>query len=100
MKRPPKHTDLIPKIRSAVVNEDFLLTEHAKARMAQRKVALTDLLYALTTGWHEAVKDEYSEEFRAWRYAVRGRTVDRRELRVAVVLDPDLMVITVIDLGL
>ncbi len=55
--------------------------------------------YVLTTGYREAKKDEYKEEHQSWNYAMRGKTVDDRKLRVAVSFDKDdLLIITVIDL--
>jgi len=51
------------------------------------------------SGWHEKRKDAYSEVFKSWNYAIRGKTIDERELRVVVSFDEDgLLIITVIDL--
>lgn len=57
-------------------------------------------MYVLTkSGWHEKRKDSYSEEFKAWNYAIRGSTIDEREIRVIVSFDDSgLLIITVIDL--
>jgi hypothetical protein len=48
---------------------------------------------------HEARKDSYSEEFQAWDYAIRGKTLDGRNLRVVVaIVAPNILVVTTIDL--
>ena len=57
----------------------------------------------IRTGWHEAIKDDYRLEYEAWNYVVRGRTIDRRNLRVVISFEPDeegelLLLITAIDL--
>ena len=55
----------------------------------------------MESGYHEKSKDEFKVEWQAWNYAIRGRTIDRRELRVAVSFDDEdsLLIITAIDLG-
>ena len=54
----------------------------------------------LTNGRHEKNKDQYQERYQAWNYAIRGRTVDKRDLRVVVSFDEDnMLVITAVDLG-
>ena len=39
-----------------------------------------------------------SQQYNAWNYAIRGRTVDRRDLRVIVSFDEDgMLLITTIE---
>ena len=39
-----------------------------------------------------------SQQYNAWNYAIRGRTVDRRDLRVIVSFDEDgMLIITTIE---
>jgi hypothetical protein len=56
---------------------------------------------AIARGHHEKRKDEYKTEHKCWNYSIRGKTVDARELRVAVSLDKNsgLLIVTVIDLA-
>ena len=54
-------------------------------------------------GWHEKAKDQYKAEHAAWSYAVRGKTVEGRALRVVISFEPDeegelLRLVTAIDL--
>ena len=54
----------------------------------------------LETGHHEERKDVFKPEYGAWSYAVRGKTVDDRELRVVISFEGDvLLLITAIDLS-
>jgi len=54
----------------------------------------------LKYGHHEKRKDEFKEEHSAWIYSIRGKTMDQRNLRIAVSFDKNnMLVITVIDLG-
>lgn len=54
----------------------------------------------LMNGHHEKRKDKFRDEFSNWAYAIKGKTIDNRKLRVIVSFDSDgMMIITVIDLG-
>ena len=81
------------EVRRHVEADRYLSTVHADLRALQRKILLPDLLYVLRTGYHEKSKDRYDVAYDAWNYAVRGRTVDRRELRVIVSFDENGMLI-------
>jgi hypothetical protein len=55
------------------------------------------------SGWHEKAKDRYQPEYTAWSYAVRGKTVDKRALRVVISFERDeqgelLLLVTAVDL--
>ena len=59
------------------------------------------MLQVLKSGFHEKRKDKFDESFNAWNYAVRGKTVDTKELRIIVSFDENnMLIITAIDLGL
>lgn len=49
----------------------------------------------LRTGIHEKTKTRFEE---VWRYAIKGKTEDRREVRVIIAFMDEMIVITVIDL--
>ena len=54
----------------------------------------------LRAGHHEKRKDEFKEDHQAWSYSIRGKTIDKKELRVAVTFDKNnMLIITVIDLS-
>ena len=76
-------------------------TEHAKKRGKERGIIGADFEYVLKTGSHEPSKDKFDEIYKAWNYAIRGKTLDKRELRIIITFDKDgLLLITVIDLNL
>ena len=53
----------------------------------------------LKNGYHERIKDSYDEQHKEWNYAVRGKTLEKKILRVVVSFDPrGLLIITAIDL--
>jgi hypothetical protein len=87
-------------VRTAVEAGDFIDMVHASERQAKRQVTRPEYVYVLRTGNHEKRKDEFKEEHQAWNYAIRGKTLDGRTLRVPVSFTEEgtLLVITVIDL--
>ncbi len=68
--------------------------------MEEREVTLLEVLHVLQTGWHEKAKDTYNDRFDEWDYAIRSKTGDERDLRVVIAVEeePEVVVITVIDL--
>ena len=98
-KRPPKDPDALVKIQQAVASGEFEDRVHTQERQDEREVTRSEYVHVLETGYHERKKDEFKEEFQAWNYAIRGKTIDGRELRVPVSFDDGtLLIVTVIDL--
>ena len=61
---------------------------------------MPEILQVLKGGFWEKRKDEFKPEHQAWNYAIRGKTVDDRPIRVAVTFaDPGMLLITAIDLN-
>lgn len=99
--RPEKEVDLLNKIRKAVLSGNYQETEHAKHRAKERGIIGSDYEYVLKTGSHEPSKDKFDNNYREWNYAIRGKTIDKKELRIIVTIEDDgLLLITVIDLNL
>jgi hypothetical protein len=98
MARPPKHPSLIQAIHTAVAAGDYVYVGHALKRLDERKVSQPEVEQVLMSGHHENARDQFDEKFQSWKYAIRGKTVDSRELRVAVAFDSGMLVVTVIDL--
>lgn len=74
-------------------------TTHAAERQEKRAITVMDVSYVIRHGFHEKAKDVYREEYKAWSYAIRGKTVDGRRLRLVIAFDEVMMLlITAIDL--
>lgn len=98
--RPPKISNVRELVRRKAEAGEIIILPHAIARQVLRLITVTDIVHALVHGWHEKKKDKYSPEYGSWNYAIRGSTVDKRELRIVVSFDENgMLVITVIDLG-
>ncbi len=74
-------------IRACIEQGRYLDTRHASERQGERGINRAEILYVLKNGYHEKKKDKFEELYLAWNYAVRGKTVDRRALRVVVSFD-------------
>ena len=94
---PPKDPQSAVRIKEATTKGRYRFTEHAVAQMKERKVITAEVTYVLKNGYCESSKDAYDEKHGNWKYAVRGHTVDGRDLRIIVVLKANMMIVTVID---
>jgi len=97
-KRPPKATDVLTLARSSVERGTYRDTRHAVERKEERGITLLEILQVIRRGHHEKRKDEFKPQYGAWNYAIRGKTIDQRELRVVVAFVQGMLVITAIDL--
>jgi hypothetical protein len=101
-KRPAKHADALRRARELVSVGRYRDTRHSSQRRGERGIILPEIIQAILSGWHEKRKDEFKPEWNSWNYAIRGKTVDDRELRVAVAFEERaslLILVTAIDLG-
>ena len=99
-KRPEKHTDLLSQTRKRMTDGQYRDTRHAAERKKERGISLPEVRQVIDNGWHEKSKDAFKQEWQAWNYAIRGKTIDGRELRIAVSFDEEdyLLIITAIEL--
>ena len=98
--RPAKHADVLGLARRCLEEGRYRDTRHATKRREEREITVMEVRYVLLNGYREPSKDEYKEEYKAWNYAVRGKTVDGRPLRIAISFEEEqLLTITAIDLG-
>ena len=100
--RPKKHEDVLVLARKHLDSGKYLDTRHATERKQQRQITRPEVFQVLRGGYHEKRKDEFKEEYNAWNYAIRGKTIDKRDLRICVSFDKEtgMLIITAIDLDL
>lgn len=97
--RPAKVLKIIEKVRVAVAVRSFRVSGHARKRMVRLGISSSEMVFILKNGYHETRKDEFMAEFNDWNYAIRGKTVDARSIRLAVALElHGFVVVTAIDL--
>lgn len=99
--KPEKEPNLLQKIKGAINSGQYRDAIHATERSIEREITRPEYLYVLKNGRHEKSKDKFKQEYNSWNYAIRGKTLDERELRVVISFEENgLLVITVIDLEL
>ena len=87
-------------IAACIEEGRYLDTRHATERQHERQILRSDVLHVLQDGYHEKRKDTFDESFKAWNYAIRGKTVDKKDLRIIVSFDSaGMLIITAIDLS-
>ena len=98
-RRPSKEPALLHELRRCIEAGRFLDTFHSSKRQGERAITRPEILSVLRTGYHEKSKDRFDLRYSTWNYAIRGKTIDLRELRVIVALDEQgFLIITAIDL--
>jgi DUF917 family protein len=99
VKRPDKVKNILGIISKAVGLGRLTYSHHANVRMKEREIIKPEVVRVLTSGHHEAKKDQFREDFNSWDYAIKGKTVDGRNLRIVVAFEsPNVLVVTAIDL--
>jgi hypothetical protein len=97
--RPSKTTNVLQKVREYIDLGRYYDTRHAVQRKSLRSIALSEVLYVLKKGYHEKKKDEFKPEHNSWNYAIRGKTLDSRDIRIAIAFDENnMLIITVIEI--
>ncbi len=98
-KRTAKIEMVMEAVKAALAGGTVRNSEHANARMKERNILGTEIIEVLQCGFHEKKKDEFNELQKVWNYAIRGKTSDGRNIRVAIAIyAPDVLVVTTIDL--
>ena len=74
---------------------------HLEQRESERDITRREVLDVLLRGFHEKKEDDFDEAYQKWHYAIRGLTLDARELRVFVSFDEvtQLIIITTYEIG-
>jgi len=89
--------ELLRRVRSAVESGDYLDTRHATDRKNERGISRLEIEYVLKTGWHEKRKDKFDVAYSSWNYAIRGKTIDKRDLRIAITFQDKMLIITAME---
>lgn len=99
MIRRPKVKNILYKTSESVTKGLVLYSEHANERMLERGIVRLEVEFVLKNGHHEVQKDQYNERFSSWDYAIKGKTIDGRSLRIVIAfVVPNVFVVTTIDL--
>lgn len=99
-KRPEKLPDPLKLARRLWAAEKVRDTRHSAARRGERAIDYREVGQVIRSGYHEKSKDEFKPEWNSWNYAIRGKTVDDRKIRIAVAFEGDTLLILVTTIAL
>jgi hypothetical protein len=98
-KRPAKLEMVMEAVKAALASGTVRNSEHANTRMKERGILGAEVIEILERGFHEKKKDEFNTLLNVWNHAIRGKTSEGRNIRVAIAIyAPDVLIITAIDL--
>ena len=99
--RPPKIDDLLSVIKTCIEAGRYFSCLHLEQREDERNITRREVLHVLRNGFHEKKEDDFDEGYRVWHYAIRGKTLDNRDLRVFVSFDKEsfMIIITTFEIG-
>ena len=99
---PPKLPNVIQLVHERVEAGRYLDTRHGSVRQSERLITRLEILDVLRRGRHVPSRDRYEEGYGnlGWSYAIEGKTLDNRHLRVIVAFDEEIntLIVTAIDL--
>jgi len=99
-RKAPKLKNVVDLVQQCIESGRYLYTDHALVRMQGRDITRNEVKQVLLAGYREPRKDQYDEQWEAWKYAFNGLTIDRRRLRIVVAFGPDkMLVVTAIALS-
>ena len=88
---------IVKVVLNALKNNKIEYSEHALERMDERDVTVFEVEQIIKYGERESGLDEYDKKFNYWRYVIRNRTVNDRDMAISVDIEdcPDTTIVTV-----
>jgi len=100
--RPPKREDILAIVHTCIEIGRYRDTRHSSDRRNERSITRLEILQVLKSGHHVPKRDQYEEAYGdlGWSYAIEGKTIDNRSLRVIVAFDEETwtLIVTAVDL--
>jgi hypothetical protein len=65
-------------------------------------LGVADVISVLRRGSYEEEKDEWNGDLQSWAYSIRGKTMDRIELRIPIAIETDeggVVLVSVVNLS-
>jgi hypothetical protein len=81
-----------------ITSRTYRFSKHASEEQARDDIDVQDTLYVLATGIHERNKTIFDNVFQTWKYAIKGKTEDLKNVRVIIAFSSEMMIITVMEL--
>ena len=102
----PKYPSVLGALRKALASGKVYMSDHALGQVEDRLVpfglGVADVISVLRRGTYEEEKDEWNGDLQSWAYSIRGKTMDRIELRIPIAIETDeggVVVVSVVNLS-
>ena len=93
---PEKLPDVLKKIKECISSEKYAFTKHALDRVQERGIDIPTTIYVLLNGNEDKQKTRFDKDINAWKYAIRGKTIENLDVRVILAIDEyEMVIITV-----
>ena len=88
---------IVKVVLNALKNNKIEYIEHALERMDERDVTVFEVEQIIKYGDREPGLDEYDVKFEYWRYVIRNKNVNDRDMAISVDIEdcPDTTIVTV-----
>ena len=88
---------IVKVVLNALKNNKIEYSEHALERMDERDVTVFEVEQIIKYGERESGLDEYDKKFNYWRYVIRNKNVNDRDMAISVDIEdcPDTNIVTV-----
>ena len=98
--KPKKLASVLDTIKKCIESGRYVLSKHALDRQNEREISLPETLHVLKNGYEEKGKTCFDMDKNSWKYAIRGKTIRRVDVRVIISFDEDdMLIINVIKIG-
>lgn len=99
--KPERLKNVISKIKISIEQGNYALSFHAMERQRQRIITLPAILNVLKNGTEEKQKTSFDEAQNTWKYAIRGKNLDKTaDVRIIVAFhEINMIIITVMVIG-
>lgn len=92
--------DVLKTVIEAMKNGTLRYSDHALERMGERLITVAEVEEIIKYGEREEALDEFESKGSYWRYVIRNRDVDERDLAISVDIEdaPDAVIVTVMQI--
>ena len=93
-----KHSEseILAMIKTSLDVGHYVILPHARLRCQERKVLPRDIEVVLKKGKRIKSRDRFDPFYHTWSYVFEGKTIEERDLRVVIIINDKLQIVTVV----
>lgn len=92
--------DVLAIVQNALKNGELKYSDHALERMEKRDIKVFEVEQVVKYGTREQRLDEFDKKGNYWRYVIRNKNVDERDLAISVDIEdaPTTVIVTIMQI--